>query len=215
MAPMAEVPSPPKKPRPGCLAGLLRGLVLLAILAGGGWIALNWALFPWIYLVGGKHRLVPIWSGVGVADTPSGAYRIYVSFFPTSNGSRILPGVAVRGTGYICAPDGRRYSTVVRGGASGRIWSQMDCHPFWLDVYHRPIGWQFGDYRNWRPRLSFHGAWSGPNLQMMDDGSIRNAFLPDGSLNTRSSSGRDKMDAVPVTFVETGWWLPQACAKPN
>src|SRR6516165_8356033 len=91
------------RPGRGCLTGLLRGLVIVAILGGVGWVALSWALQPWIYLVGGKTRLLPIWQGVGVADTPSGRFKIYVSFFPTNSGSRILPGEAVRGTGYICA----------------------------------------------------------------------------------------------------------------
>jgi hypothetical protein len=202
------------KPRRGCLAGLLQGLVVLVVLAGAGWIALNWALYPWIYLVGGKHRVLPLWAGVGVADTPSGRYSIYVSFFPTSRGSRVFPGVAVTGTGYICSPNGDRYNAQVRGGANGRLWSKMDGHSFYLEVYHRPILWSFsGDYRTWRPRLRFNGVWSGPNLQMSDDGSLRSAFLADGSLNTRSPTWHDKTGAVPVTFVETNWWLPQACPK--
>jgi len=200
-------------PGRGCLTGLLRGLVIVAILGGVGWVALSWALHPWIYLVGGKTRLLPIWQGVGVADTPAGRYKIYVSFFPTNSGSRILPGEAVRGTGYICAPTGERYNALVRGGANGRIWRNMDDHSFYIEVYHRPINWQFDDYRNWRPRLTFHGAWSGPNLQMTDDSSIRNAFLPDGSLNTNSPRYHDKTGAVQVTFVETNWWLPEACPK--
>jgi hypothetical protein len=188
--------------------------VVLAILAGAGWVALNWALYPWIYVVGGKHRFVPLWSGVGTADGPGGRYRIYVSFSPSSGSSRILPSTSIRGTGYICAPDGERYSAQVRGGASGKVWSRMDGHAFALEVYHRPIGWSFsGNYQDWRPRLQFNGAWSGPNLQMSDNGSLRHAFLADGSLNAKSTSWHDKTDAVPVTFVETGWWLPQSCPK--
>ena len=186
----------------------------LAVIAGGGWIGLNWALYPWIYLVGGKHRLLPLWSGVGVADTPSGRYRIYVSFSPTNSGSRVLPDTRVSGSGYVCGPDGTKYSAIVRGSAGARIWSQMDGHAFSLEVYHRPVGYSFsGDYRNWRPRLRFAGAWSGPNLRMSDDGSLRSAFLADGRLNTRSPVWHDKTGAVPITFEETGWMLPKPCPK--
>ena len=188
--------------------------MFLVVVGGAGWIGLSWALYPWIYTVGGKHRLLPMWSGVGEADGPAGRYRIYVSFFPTSKGSRVYPGVAVSGTGYVCAPDGTRYTAQVRGGANGQIWRQMDGHSFYLEVYHRPIGWSLNnDYRTWRPRLKFNGAWSGPNLQMSDDGSLRSAFLPNGVLNTKSPYWHDKTGAVPVTFAETGWWLPKDCPK--
>jgi hypothetical protein len=211
---MAGVPSPQSRKRRGCLAGLLQSLVVLVVLAGAGWIALNWALYPWIYLVGDRRRILPLWSGVGAAETPSGRYRIYVSFSPTTSGSRVLPDTRVSGTGYICAPDGTRYSAIVRGGAGARIWRRMDGHAFSLEVYHRPIGWSFsGDYRSWRPRLQFTGAWSGPNLQMSDDGSLKSAFLPSGALNPKAPNWHDKTGAVPVTFVETGWWWPQACPK--
>src|SRR3569832_2504942 len=102
------------KPRRGCLAGLLQGLVILLVVAGGGWVALNWLLYPWIFLVGGQHRLLPLWAGVGTADGPGGRYLIYVSFFPSSTSSRLLPSTSIRGTGYICAPDGKRYAAQVR-----------------------------------------------------------------------------------------------------
>jgi hypothetical protein len=202
------------RPRRGCLAGLLQGLVFLAVIAGAGWVALNWALYPWIYQVGGKHRLLPLWSGVGTADGPGGRYRVYVSFSPTTSGSRLYPDTRVSGSGYICAPDGTRYSAIVRGGAGARVWSQMDGHAFSLEVYHRPIGYSFsGDYHSWRPRLNFKGAWSGSDLRMSDDGSLRHAFLPDGALDTKSTTWHDKTGAVPITFTETGWWLPHDCPK--
>jgi hypothetical protein len=203
----------PLHKRPGCLAGVARALVTLVVLGGLFFWVVDWVFAPWIYTVGGKTRLLPLWQGVAVVDAPSGRYRIYVSFSPTPNGPHTLPGMRVQGTGYVCGPDGRRYSAQVRGGADGRIWRDMNNHPFSLDVYNRPLNYNFVDHRDWRPYLEFNGAWSGANLRMTDNGSLADAFRADGSLNTASRGARDKTRAVPVTFIETNWWLPQACPR--
>lgn len=202
------------KPR-GCLTRLALGVLVLALVAGAGLIGLVWITDPWIYRVGGKQRLLPIWSGTGTADGPAGRYQVYVSFYPAHYGHASLPGVSVKGTGVICAPDGARYPARVRGGARGRIWSQMDGHAFWLEVYDRPVLWQTSSRHDWRPSLRFDGAWAGPELRMSDDGSLRNAFRADGSLNPRPASTPDKKSAVPITFVETGRWLAPDCPPPQ
>ena len=199
-------------PRPrrrglGCLPGLILLLVLGPLLIS----AIDLLFAPWIYSVGGKTRLLPFWSGIGFADTPTGRYQIGIWFSPSPSGSRILPSASISGSGYVCTPFGKRYSLKVTGGASGRIWNDMDGHAFSLHAYHRPFFADLGGDR--RPRLEFAGAWVGPNLQMNDEGTLAKAFLADGNV-APASGPHPKEVAVPITFTETGWWIPGKCGKP-
>jgi len=129
-----------------------------------------------------------------------------VWFSPRPNGSRVLPGVSILGSGYVCTPRGEVYQLRVTGGAAGRIWNDMDGHSFRLAAYHRAVLWNFSNYETWRPRLSFSGQWVGPDLVMTDDGSLAHAFRPDGSLNDAArGTWHPKTGAAPITFKETGW----------
>jgi len=204
---MNSVPLRQRRRGMGCLPGLLILLLLGPLFV----IAVDLAFAPWIYSVGGRHRLLPIWAGVGVAQTLSGPYTIHIWFSPSPSGSRILPSASVRGSAYVCTPTGKRYNLTVTGGASGRIWSDMDGHAFHLSAYHRPaFATLTGDRR---PRLEFTGKWAGPNLQMNDEGTITQAFLADGSLSSKPSGAQAKENAVPITFTETTWWVGGTCTK--
>jgi hypothetical protein len=190
--------------------GCLGGLVVLLVVGSLFYVAVDAVFAPWIYLVGGKHRLLPVWAGQGDAMGPGGRYRVWLWFSPTPNGSRILPGVSVQGSGYVCTPRGQLYQLRVTGGASGRIWNDMDGHSFHLEAYHRPILWNLSNYDTWRPRLSFSGAWVGPDLAMTDDASLAHAFRPDGSLNDAArGTWYPKTGAVPITLKETSWQVTQ------
>ncbi len=173
--------------------------------------AIDLVFAPWIYTVGGRTRLLPLWAGVAVAQTPLGRYTIHVWFSPIPSGSHVLASTSVSGTGYVCTPSGKRYSLKVTGGASGRIWKDMDGHAFSFSAYHRPAfaGLTGGDHR---PKLQFSGQWVGSNLQMSDEGSIAQAFLADGSLSAQNSP-RAKDSAIPITFNETTWWIEGSCGK--
>ena len=198
----------PRRKGMGCLPGLLILLVLGPLLV----VAIDLAFAPWIYTVGDRTRLLPVWAGVGFAQTPSGPYKIAVWFSPRPSGSRILPSTSILGSGYVCTPSGKRYTLKVTGGASGRIWKDMDGHEFHLSAYHQPIFYNFAGDR--RPRLNFSGSWVGPNLQMNDEGSIALAFQADGSLSAESSVWHAHTNAVPITFTETAWWwLGGSCGK--
>jgi len=191
--------------------GCLPGLALIALASVVGFILIELAFQPWIFVVGGRVRVWPVWEGDGVVQTPIGPYRIHVWFSPTPSGSRILPSTSVRGSGYVCTPLGEKYSLRVTGGAPGRIWKDMDGHAFRLSAYHRPISWFNNDRR---PRLSFSGQWVGPNLVMSDDGSIAHAFLPNGTLSADTSTWHPKTGALPITLTETSSWFGGAdCAK--
>lgn len=192
----------------GCLPGLLILLLLGPLVV----IAIDLAFAPWIYSVGGKTRFLPLWSGAGVAQSQSGPYTIHIWFSPSPSGSHILPSTSVTGSGYVCTPSGKRYALRVTGGASGRIWKNMDGHAFSLSAYHRPAFASLTGDR--RPRLFFSGQWVGANLKMSDEGSIAQAFLADGSLSSAKSFSRAKDGAIPITFVETTWWLGGSCPKP-
>ena len=197
----------PKPIRRGRRFGCLGTLILLFIAVCAFFIVVNAVFAPWIYTVGGG-RLLPLWQGVGEVHATSGIYTVYVSFSPSPVSSRILPSASISGTGYICTPRGERYSLRVSGGASGRIWKDMDGHTFSFAAYNRPAFWQFGSpsHSNWRPDLKFSGRWSGPDLAMSDEGTVSRAFLADGSLN-RGPYPAAKPDALPVTFHEVNWWI--------
>lgn len=198
---------PPRSRRRGI--GCLPGLVILLLLGPLLVMAVDLAFAPWIYSVGGRGRLLPMWAGVGVAHTTSGAYTIRIWFSPIPSGSHILPSASVQGSASVCTPSGKRYNLKLTGGASGRIWNDMDGHAFHLSAYHRPaFASATGDRR---PRLEFAGSWAGANLQMNDEGSIAQAFLPDGALSSGKGGSQAGGNAVPITFTETSWWVGGAC----
>jgi hypothetical protein len=197
---MSEPPLPRKRGF-GCLSSL----ALLMVLGLIGVIAIDLAFAPWIYLVGGRVRLLPVWAGSGVVQAPSGPYTIYVWFSPSPSGSHVLPSISINGSGYVCTPQGQRYRLRVTGGASGRIWNNMDGHTFHISAHQRPVFWQFN--RDWRPWLSFSGQWVGPNLVMTDDASITHAFQPDGTLKPEDGRWHPKTGALPITLTETNWRL--------
>lgn len=197
---MNEQLTRPRKKGLGCLPTLVLLLLLGAILV----MAIDLVFDPWIYVVGGRVRLLPMWQGVGVVQTPSGPYTIYVLFSPSPSRSRVLPSTSIRGSGYVCTPLGTRYSLRVTGGASGRIWKDMDGHAFHIYARRQRIFSFFAS--DFRPLLSFSGQWVGPNLVMSDDGSIAHVFNADGTLKPVGSDWHPKTGALPITLTETQWW---------
>jgi hypothetical protein len=196
----------PQPIRRGRRIGCLGSLLVLVVGAGAFFMIVNALFAPWIYTVGGG-RLLPLWQGVGEAHASSGIYTVYVWFSPSPAGTRILPSASIQGSGYICTPRGERFALRITGGASGRVWKDMDGHTFGFSAYDRPAFWQFsGGHADWRPDLKFSGRWAGPDLVMSDDGTVSRAFLPDGQLN-RGPLPRTKAPALPVTFHEMNWWL--------
>ncbi len=167
-------------------------------------ILLELALAPWIYVVGGQTRLLPVWAGVAQVDAPAGRYRIYIWFSPSSASSRILPSASVSGSASVCTPQGQRYSFKLSGGAGGRIWKDMDGHEFHLYARYRPLFWSINQKQ--QPFLEFSGRWVKDNLVMSDEASVARTFLPDGQLNVGGTRWQPKTGALAVTFTETSWW---------
>jgi hypothetical protein len=165
---------------------------------------------PWIYSVGGRTRWLPVWAGVGTADTPLGRYQIHIWFWPTPSGFHSLPSTSISGSAYVCAPGGKRYSLTVTGGASGRIWKDMNGRSFYFSAYNRPyFASVTGDHR---PRLNFSGAWAQDSLKMDDEGTLAQAFLANGELGPGRGGAHLRDKAVPITFVETSWWVLGSCS---
>jgi hypothetical protein len=208
ISPMNTVPPRSRRTGIGCLPGLL----ILALLGPLVVMTVDLIFAPWIYSVGGRTRLLPVWAGVGIAQTSSGPYAIRIWFSPTPSGSRILPSTSISGSAYVCTPTGKRYTLRVTGGASGQIWKNMDGHAFHLSAYHRPAFASLTGDR--RPRLNFSGSWVGPDLKMNDEGSIAHAFLADGNLSSGANGSHPKDSAVPITFAETSWWVQGSCSEP-
>jgi hypothetical protein len=207
MRPMNSVPPRSRRRGIGCLPSLFLLLVLGPLVVA----AIDLIFAPWIYSVGGRTRLLPVWAGVGVAQTSLGPYTIHIWFSPTPSGSHILPSASIQGSAYVCTPTGKRYTLRVTGGASGRIWNNMDGHAFHLSAYHRPAFSSLTGDR--RPRLNFSGSWEGANLKMNDEGSIAQAFLADGNLSSGVGASHAKESAVPITFTETTWWIGGSCGN--
>jgi hypothetical protein len=185
--------------------GCVPSLALLLVLGVGGVVIVESIIGPWIYTVGGRHRWLPLWEGVGDVAGPGGSYRLYVWFSPSSAGQRILPETSVRGSATLCTPRGERFNLRLRGGAHGRQWLHVD-GPFSLEVWRRKaLGRITGPTTVAPPRLHFDGRWDGPNLVMDDTGSFSHAFKPDGTLNENAGTWHPKMGAVPITFTETHW----------
>jgi hypothetical protein len=59
-------PLAPQKKRIGCLPGLMLFLLVGFIAV----MAIDLVFEPWIYLVGGRVRLLPVWAGSGVVQAP-------------------------------------------------------------------------------------------------------------------------------------------------
>src|SRR5450631_298264 len=183
---MGDVAARPRKQRLGCLPSV----ALLALAIG-----------PWIYVVGGHTRLLPVWAGVGEVAAPAGRYKIYIWFSPSSASSRILPSASVSGSASVCTPQGQHYRFKLSGGASGRIWKDMDGHEFHLYARYRPLLWSLNQEP--QPFLEFSGRWVGDNLVMADDATVAHTFLPYVRLNVDWSRWHPKTGALPVTFAET------------
>ncbi len=192
--------TPPRRRRIGCLGQL----ILLALLAGGGFLAVMAITNPWIYTVGGRFRILPFWAGVGDLQGPGGTYRIYVWFQPSNASSHVLPSTSVDGSGWICPPSGAGYQMRLGGGAHEVVWRDMDNKPFSLYMYQRGV-WSS---QHLPPRVEFTGRWMGPNLVMNDKGTMDSAFSPDGSVKSRPGA---RGTAQAITFTETQWWVGRPC----
>lgn len=186
--------------------GCLPGLALLAVLGGAGVAALNLVNAPWIYVVGGRLRPLPVWQGTGVAEGPGGRYRLYVWFSPARAGTSVRPVTSIRGAGYLCTPRGERLAVRVGGGASGQVWRRMDGHEFHLYIQHQPSTRAAIDGVSSWPNLVLKGRWVGPDLALDDDAGLQRTFTRDGRLRPGPGPWTASLRPASIRLAETAWW---------
>jgi hypothetical protein len=197
--------------RTGCLGciGKLIGLLVFGVAFGTLLVLAMDAVFtPWAFYMGGSFHPIPMWSGWGKLQGPSGReYALFVNISPNHTSSRLRPvggsGPRVAGTATLCSPHGERYSLRLRGSLEKHMGSSTDGKHMSLSLYRRPWNWSFVGPGNERPRMQLEGTWHNPDLVMQDRGSLERYFEADGSLRTGSlPSGRSGDAGVPITLHE-------------
>ena len=183
----------------GCLGCLVQCAVILAL--GGVLVVAIIAVFaPWGFYLGGKFHWLPQWQGVGTMHAKSGKYVIYLYFYPTSSGQRIVPESAVKGQGYLCSPRHEIFRMTLGGSMRRGLNLNTDGEKIGLYMHHRPV-FAFTQGYDHRPRLELRGHWQNPNLVMDDHSSIQRNFESDGSVYRGGGKERPYMgEIVPVTL---------------
>ena len=156
----------PVRQRHGCLTSLL-GLVVVGVLAVYVVAAVT---SPWAFHIGGRWTPLLYWSGSGNLQTKSGAYPLYISFFPSSHSSRLRldglrPTGGLQGSGWLCTAPGviqrLKLSGTIYGGWSSTEGSLMTFRL--LDPLYFNMGQRQGYF-------DLYGRWQGPKLVMDDRG---------------------------------------------
>lgn len=196
----AGFPGPRRpKSRLGCL-GCLPRLLLGLTLAGLALLAITAVFAPWGFYLGGHFHWLPQWQGYGTMHAKSGKYVVYVYFYPTSSGQRIVPESAVRGTAALCTPRHEIFQMKLGGGMRRGLSLNTDGEKIGLYMYHRPaFSSLFTADR--RPAIELGGHWQNPNLIMDDHSSIQRAFQADGTVYRGGGKNRPYLgEIVPVTL---------------
>jgi hypothetical protein len=187
------------KSRFGCLGCLVQCAVILAL--GGVLVVAVVAVFsPWGFYLGGKFHWLPQWQGVGTMHAKSGKYVVYVYFYPTPSGQRIVPESAVKGQAYLCSPQHEILRMTLGGSMRRGLNLDTDGEKIGLYMHFRPV-FTFSQGYDHRPRLELRGHWQNPNLVMDDHSSIQRNFEPDGTVYRGGGKERPYMgEIVPVTI---------------
>jgi len=202
------------KSRFGCLGCLVQCAVILAL--GGVLVVAIIAVFaPWGFYLGGHFHWLPQWQGVGTMHAKSGKYVVYVYFYPTSSGQRIVPESAVKGQAYVCSPRHEIFRMRLGGGMRRGLNLNTDGEKIGFYMHYRPV-FTFSQGYDHRPRLELRGHWQNPNLVMDDHSSIQRNFEPDGTVYRGGGKERPYMaEIVPVT-IQPGSYsdFEAACKAP-
>lgn len=203
-----------RRPRPrfGCLGCLGQAVVLLAL--GGVFVLALTAVFaPWGYYLGGSFHWIPYWQGLGTMQAKSGRYVVYVYFYPTRPGQRIVPESAVSGMAYLCTPRREVFRMTLLGTMRRGLNLNTDGEKLELSMHYRPT-FAFGSGYDHRPRLELRGHWQNPNLVMEDHSSIQRNFEADGTVYRGTGKDRPYMgDIVPATLKPGSYSQFQAACK--
>lgn len=199
------------KPRVGCL-GCLMQVLLILVLAGVGYLAIQGVFAPWGFFLGGPFHIMPYWQGWGRMHSKiSGDYVLYVSFEPTSGGRGTYGGSWVKGTGYLCTAH-EKFNMHLGGGMRSHLNLSTNGEAIHLYMDNWPI-FSGGFITEHRPYLDLRGHWENPNIVMTDGGSLSRAFQPDGTVYKGHDPNRPYApEIVSVTLNEgSSSYAEQAC----
>jgi hypothetical protein len=184
---------PPRKPRFGCLTGLLIVLLLGTVVYFG----IPAVFYPWSFFMGGRFHLLPGWQGWGrMHSTTAGDYLLYVWMQADSRGRQ--HSSQLKGRAILCTPRGEKFPLTLSGGFEKHMGTDTNGKTGHLSMYTRHI--LSGDDR---PRLELYGMWHNPDLVMDDHGTLANDFQPDGTLWAGKSKDRQSHhETLSITLHE-------------
>lgn len=188
-------PTPLPAPRQG--RNLLLKLGALAVLALGLPYALDAIFTPWAFFMGGHFHLNPKWAGWGrMHSNTSGNYAIYLTISPWFGRGHSLTDIT--GKGALCTQRGDNYRLSMAGSFGEG--SGVDLQGRSATIYpHNFFRKNVGHYD---PSLEFRGRWNNPYLVLDDQGSINQAFDPDGKLAKKNHARSDIQERVSLTLHE-------------
>jgi hypothetical protein len=156
----------------GCLAGLLKLLVLCVILFYGV-VGLT---SPWAFHIGGRWTPLLYWSGYGMLVTKDRTYPLSVFFYPSAQFSRLhlddlRPTGGVQGTASLCISPGV-VEALKLGGTIFGDWRSTDDALIEFRLLEIRV-FNVGQSRGF---FDLYGRWRGADLVMDDRGRANTQF---------------------------------------
>lgn len=188
-------PTPHPAPRKG--RNVLLKLVALAVLAFGLRFVLDAVFTPWAFFMGGHFHLNPKWAGWGrMHSSTSGEYAIYITISPSLG--RGHSSNDITGKGALCTQRGDNYRLSMAG--SFEEGSGVDLQGRTATIYPHNYDPKHTGHND--PSLEFRGKWNNPDLVLDDQGSINQAFDPDGGLAKKKRAPSGMQEIVQLTLHE-------------
>jgi hypothetical protein len=182
-------------PRQG--RNLLLKLAPLAVLAFGLPFTMDAVFAPWAFFMGGHFHLNPKWAGWGrMHSNTSGDYTIYITISPWFGRGHSLTDIT--GKGALCTQRGDIYRLSMAGFFEEG--SGVDLQGRTVTIYPHNYNPKLTGHND--PSLEFRGRWNNPDLVLDDQGSINQAFDPDGGLAKKNQARSDKQERVSLTLHE-------------
>jgi hypothetical protein len=189
--------SPASPPAPRTTRQLLLPLVALAVLAFGLPFAIDAVFAPWSFFMGGHFHLNPKWAGWGrMHSNTSGDYAIYITISPSLGRGHSFTDVS--GKGALCTQRGDVYRLSMAGSFGEG--SGADLQGRTATIYPHNYDRKHTGHNN--PSLEFRGKWNNPDLVLDDQGSINQAFDPDGGLAKKKNAPSGVQEIVQLTLHE-------------
>jgi hypothetical protein len=165
-------------------------------------VGAQWLFASWAFFLGGHFHPIPVWQGIARTHGRSGDFVVYVWFTPSGH-SRVSNLTTFSGGGTICSPRGERFVLTLYATVAEHHGRDTNGATVRIGMHRRPWYSVFGSWDH-RPRLTLTGRWQNPDLVMTDDGTLSQAFLPDGRLYDGPASRQPPAsETLPLVFHET------------